>query len=204
VPIPLQWEGDIVPRHREILHTAQARQNFVTQAWQRIYPATTGVPHRVVVAPLAVGGAMAVYKLTVWLAAQVCGHIVCKIPHDRRLVYAAGTATEDTHDSTYHLLHRLAALADHLTHQAPGLFPRCGGLWYWQNSGASPCYLLVEEFIPGVSVERLKHGYEQQLMAGALSPAAYQQRRIAAERLAVAAFIRLWVALGRHTFTHDY
>jgi hypothetical protein len=146
---------------------------------------------------------MAVYKLTVWAGAPTCYALIGKIPHDRRLVYAAGTAAQDTHDSTSHLLGRLQTLADHLAQQAPGLFPRCGGYWHWQSNNGAPSYLLVEEFIPGVSVERLKHGYEQQLLAGTLSSAAYQQRRIAAERLAVATFIRLWVALGCHTFTSD-
>jgi hypothetical protein len=146
---------------------------------------------------------MAVYKLTVQVEALTCCQLVCKIPHDRRLVYAAETADQNTHSSTYHLLRRLEALADHLAQQAPGLFPRCGGLWHWQSHDGTPCYLLVEEFIPGVSVERLKHEYEQQLMGGELSAVVYQQRRIAAERLAVATFIRLWVALGRDTFTSD-
>jgi hypothetical protein len=83
------------------------------------------------------------------------------------------------------------------------VFPRCGGLWHWQQDNGTRPHLLVEEFISGISVERLKHQYEQQLMAGQLSPAAYQQQRTAAERLAVATFVRLWHGLGRHTFTSD-
>jgi hypothetical protein len=203
VPIPLRWEGDIAPRHRDIIHTAQSRYDFLSQALPRVFPASPLWPKEAVVTPLAVGGAMAVYKLTLWLTDRSCHHLICKIPHNRRLVYASATATQAVDDSTYQLLTRLVTVAEHLVQQAPGLFPRCGGLWHWPKNGGARQYLLVEEFIPGISVERLKHGYEQQLMAGQLSPAAYQQYRTAAERLAVAVFVRLWHCLGRHTFTSD-
>ena len=63
--------------------------------------------------------------------------------------------------------------------------------------------MLVEEFIAGVSVERLKHRYENQHLAGHLTLASYTQQRIAVERLAIATYLRLWHALGRHTFTSD-
>jgi hypothetical protein len=61
----------------------------------------------------------------------------------------------------------------------------------------------VEEFIPGLSVERLKHHYEQQWMANQLSTDLYRQYRTAVERLAVATFVRLWDALDRRLFTSD-
>jgi hypothetical protein len=203
VPIPLRWEGEIVPRHRDIIHTAHTCSDFLAQALLRVFPTVLLAPREAVVHPLAVGGAMAVYKLTLELSNRSCHHLICKVPHERRLVYATETATQALDDSTHQLLTRLVTLAEHLTQQAPGLFPRCGGLWQWQKGDGTRQYLLVEEFIPGVSVERLKHHYEQQLMAGQLSHAAYQQFRTAAERLAVATFVRLWHCLGRHTFTSD-
>jgi hypothetical protein len=66
-----------------------------------------------------------------------------------------------------------------------------------------PQHLLVEEFIPGISAERLKHRYEEQFATGQLTLASYTQQRVAIERLAIATYMRLWHALGRHTFTSD-
>jgi hypothetical protein len=54
-----------------------------------------------------------------------------------------------------------------------------------------------------LSVERLKHHYEQQWMANQLSADLYHQHRTAVERLAVATFVRLWDALDRRLFTSD-
>jgi len=153
--------------------------------------------------PLAVGGGMAVYKITALLQSQQMQHFVCKIPHQRRIVYTATTDQQTTEDTTHQLLDRLVALADRLTQRAPGLFPRSGGAWHWHDAEGTPRHLLVEEFIPGLSVERLKHHYEQQWMANQLSADLYHQHRIAVERLAVATFVRLWDALDRRLFTSD-
>jgi hypothetical protein len=204
VSIPWQWEGEVLPQHVEVIQTANTRYDFLPQALHRVYGvATPGALQEVLVAPLAMGGAMAVYKLTVWLTDRIPYALICKIPHQRRIVYASGMASEAVDDSTHRLLTRLVALAEHLTQQAPGLFPRSGGLWHWHKADGTPQYVLVEEFIPGVSVQRLKHRYEQALVTGQLSPEAYAQRRTAIERLAVATFTRLWHALGRQTFTAD-
>ena len=54
-----------------------------------------------------------------------------------------------------------------------------------------------------MSVERLLLRYEQRLLAGGLDTAGYERRRVRAERLAVAAYVRLWDALGRRLFTSD-
>jgi hypothetical protein len=201
----LQWQEGTHPRHLEVIHTAHTLYDFLPQAVQRMYPhapspSTWGTA---CLAPLATGGAMAVYKLTVSVPAASPYHLVCKIPHERRIAYADGTHGQTTGDSTHQLLTRLVALADHLAQHAPGLFPRCGGLWHWQSADGTPRHLLLEEFIAGVSVERLKHHYENQLLAGHLTLTSYTQQRLAVERLAIATYTRLWQALGRHTFTSD-
>jgi hypothetical protein len=203
--IPLQWDGEVVQQHSEAINTANNLYDFLSRALHRVFPASGSVlpPKGVTLAPLAVGGAMAVYKATILFSHQPPQYLVCKIPHERRIVYAAGTEHHPAVDGTSELLERLATLADYLTHHAPGLFPRCGGVWHWHRADGTPQHLLVEEFIPGLSVERLKHQYEQQLLAGQLNAKAYQQRRIAIERLAVTTFIRLWDCLGRQTFTSD-
>jgi hypothetical protein len=205
VPIPLQWDGQPGPAHVDTVETANRLYDFLPQAWHRIQGAAGAPPalQAATIAPLAVGGGMAVYKITALPQSQHTPHVVCKIPHQRRIVYTAHTDHQTTADTTHQLLDRLVALADHLTQRAPGLFPRSGGAWHWYDAAGIPRHLLVEEFIPGLSVERLKHHYEQQWMANQLSTDLYHQRRTAVERLAVATFVRLWDALDRRHFTSD-
>ena len=204
MPIPIQWDGQPGPAHVATVETANCLYNFLPQALHRIQGAAGAPPalQAAIFAPLAVGGAMAVYKITVLLPQQT-QHLVCKIPHQRRIVYTATTDHQTTADTTRQLLDRLVELADHLAQRAPGLFPRSGGAWHWQDADGTWRHLLVEEFIPGLSVERLKHHYEQQWMANQLSAELYHQYRTAVERLAVATFVRLWDALDRRLFTSD-
>jgi hypothetical protein len=205
VPIPLQWDGQPGPAHVDTIETANRLYNFLPQALHRIQGAAGVLPalQAATLVPLAVGGGMAVYKITALLQSQQTQHLVCKIPHQRRIVYTAITDHQTTADTTHQLLDRLVELADHLTQRAPGLFPRSGGAWHWRDAEGTPRHLLVEEFIPGLSVERLKHHYEQQWMANQLSADLYHQHRTAVERLAVATFVRLWDALDRRLFTSD-
>jgi hypothetical protein len=145
---------------------------------------------------------MAVYKLTVESGGYALP-LVCKIPHQRRLVHAANADAQTQDDATSDLLDTLACLADTVNRRAAGLFPPCGGVWHWRDDVGAPRHLLIEAFIPGVSVERLLLQYEQRLLAGELDVPGYARRRTHAERLAVAAYVRLWDALGRRLFTSD-
>lgn len=180
--------------------------DFVWRALQQLYAAQNVMPSAsVVVAPLATGGAMAVYKLTASGAQGQRYHAVCKVPLERQIVYTtAGRHTSMT--TTAQLLDRLASLAVELAHKAPGLFPRSGGVWHspapYGAQGHTP-HLLVEEFIPGLSLERWRNACEQQWTDGHLSAEVYRERRLRLDRLAIATFIRLWDALGRRTFTSD-
>ncbi len=145
---------------------------------------------------------MSVYKLTVQ-----CGRhafpLVCKTPHQRRLVYTANADPQAQDDATADLLDTLAHLAETVNRHATGVFPRCGGVWHWHDDAGVPRHLLIEAFIPGVSVERLLLQYEQRLLAGQLDAVAHARRRADAERLAVTTYVRLWDALGRRLFTSD-
>jgi hypothetical protein len=205
VPMPLQWDGQPGPAHVDTVETANRLYNFLPQALHRIQGAAGAPPvlQAVTLAPLAVGGGMAVYKITALLQSQQMQYAVCKIPHQRRIVYTVITDHQTTEETTRQLLDRLVELADRLTQRAPGLFPRSGGAWHWHDAEGTPRHILVEEFIPGLSVERLKHHYEQQWLANQLSADLYRQHRIAVERLAVATFVRLWDALDRRLFTSD-
>ena len=205
MPISLQWDGQPGPAHVDTVETANRLFDFLPQALHRVQGAAGAppTPHAAILTPLATGGGMAVYKLTALLPQQQTQHVVCKIPHQRRIVYTSATDHQSAEESTRQLLDRLVTLADHLAQHAPGLFPRSGGVWHWHAADGTPRHLLVEEFISGLSVERLKHQYEQAWLAQQMSPAVYHQRRTAVERLAVATFLRLWQALDRRLFTSD-
>ena len=198
----LQWAPGCLPQHVETIETADRLFGCVNQALHRVYPSSGVHPlfFRGTGELLAVGGAMAVYKLTV----ESGGHafpLVCKVPHQRRLVYAANTGSQN--DATSDLLDTLAKLADTVNRRAADLFPRCGGVWHWRDETGTLRHLLIEAFIPGVSVERMLLEHEQRLLAGELDATAYAQRRADAERLAIATYVRLWDALGRRQFTSD-
>ena len=200
----LQWAPGCVPQHVKAIEAANRLFGCVRQALRRVYLSSGIHPFswRGTGEPLAAGGAMAVYKLTVQ-----CGRhtypLICKIPHQRRLVYTANADSQAQDDATSDLLDTLADLADTVNRRAVGIFPRCGGVWHWRDEDGTPRHLLIEAFIPGVSVERLLLQYEQRLLAGELDTAAYAQCRAAAERLAVVTYVRLWDALDRRLFTSD-
>ncbi len=201
--VPLQWDGVLSPHHIAVMETAHRRFDFLAQAVQRIYAVVGEGIQAIRFAPLATGGAMAVYTATVASRQGNTWHLICKIPHARRLVYQREASQQQDETATLHLLERLTVLAQRLAQRAPGLFPRSGGLWHWREGNGTFQCVLVEEFIPGTSVERLKFQYEEALVAGHLSPEAYRRRRTALERLAVATFTRLWDCLDRRLFTAD-
>lgn len=204
--ISLQWQGEADSHHRHVIETAN-QDGFLSQALCRIHPGCQEIRNthagQATLTYLATGGAMVVYKIIVQLPRQSPYCLIAKIPRERRIVYATGTGQQSNQDSAEALFERLSELANHLSRQAPGLFPRCGGIWRQQLPDGTRQYVLIEEFIAGLSVERLKLHYEAQLLAGQLPPSAYQQQMVTIQRLAIAAFIRLWDALGRQTFTSD-
>jgi hypothetical protein len=204
VAISLQWKGEPESHHRQLIETAN-QDGFLAQALCRIHPSCREAPPsgHATADYLATGGAMVVYKITVQFPHQTPYDLIAKIPRERRIVYARGTEQQSNEDSTQALFERLAQLAEHLSRKAPGLFPRCGGIWLRQLNDGTLQHALFEEFIAGLSVERLKHHYEELHLAGQLPSSTYHQQLVTIQRLAIAAFIRLWDALGRHTFTSD-
>lgn len=198
--VPLRWEEPrVLPRHIDHLKTANQQYDCIVAALDRLD--VIGSPIEAVFAPLATGGAMAVYKLTVTLADGQFYPLVCKIPHERQLVYTAGI--ERQVNTTQELLDHLFRLADHLADRAPGLFPRSGGVSHWQTPEGVPYHVLIEEFIPGISIERMKYADEERWAKDDMSTEVYFQCRTAQERLAITTFVRLWDALDRRQFTSD-
>ncbi|GIX46790.1 MAG: hypothetical protein KatS3mg131_1001 [Candidatus Tectimicrobiota bacterium] len=200
MPATLRWEETPPAAHAVVLAAAQARYNFIGHALQRLYAVDAGAVQSVGASLLATGGAMAVYRMAATLAEGQTHFLICKLPR-RRLRNTLGTPSDE--EATLALLARLAALAERLSQRAPGLFPRCGGLWHWRDASGEPCCLMVEEFVPGVSVERLILRAEEAWLAGRLDAEAYHRRRTALARLAVASFTRLWDGLDRRLFTAD-
>ncbi len=200
--VPLRWEGDALPRHIDHLNTANQQYDCISAALQRLGSLPGIAPVEAVCAPLATGGALAVYTLTVAFADGQRQPVVCKIPHERQLIYHTAGENHQV-NTTRELLDHLVRLADHLAERDPGLFPRSGGVWHWETSEGTPCHLLIEEFIPGISIERMKYADEAQWAEDRMSSEVYFQRRTAQERLAVTTFVRLWDALDRRQFTSD-
>lgn len=200
--VPLRWEGNALPRHIDHLNTANQQYDCILAALHRLDSLPDSKPVEAVFAPLATGGAMAVYKLTVTFSDGRIQPVVCKIPHERQLVYSAPGSDRQV-NTTLELLDHLVRLADHLAERAPGLFPRSGGVWHWQTPESAPCHLMIEEFIPGISIERMKYADEERWTDDRMSTEVYFQRHTAQERLAVTTFVRLWDSLDRRQFTSD-
>src|SRR2546422_11557906 len=104
--MPLQWDGQPGPAHVDTVETANRLYNFLPQALHRIQGAAGAPPalQAAVLAPLAVGGGMAVYKITALLQSQRTLHLVCKIPHQPSIVYTPSTDYQTTEDSTRQLV----------------------------------------------------------------------------------------------------
>ena len=199
--VPLRWEDKALPSHIDHLKTANQQYDCIVAALNRLEVMRQATPTGGVFAPLATGGAMAVYNLTVTFSDGQLHSLVCKIPHERQLVYPSGAKRQI--NTTQELLDHLVRLADHLAERVPGLFPRSGGVWHWQTPEGGTRHLLIEEFIPGISIERMKYADEERWTNDLMSTAVYVQRRTAQERLAIATFVRLWDALDRRQFTSD-
>lgn len=101
------------------------------------------------------------------------------------------------------LLERMVWAHCRLNHQAPGLCPRFGGFWQWTDAAGQLQRAVTEAYVEGDSLERWKIILEDQFVQGALDYAQSTARRQALERLAIAAYMRLWDVLERRTFTSD-
>jgi len=86
---------------------------------------------------------------------------------------------------------------------APGLCPRFGGFWEWRGEDGQVVRVITEAYVEGHSLDRWKAILEDRFVQGTLAFARYTQQRSALERLAIAAYMRLWDVLGRQTFTSD-
>jgi hypothetical protein len=101
------------------------------------------------------------------------------------------------------LLQHMIWAARRVDQLAPGLCPRFGGFWQWRGEDGQVVRVMTEAYVEGHSLDRWKAILEDRFVQGRLTFAQYTEQRRALERLAIAAYVRLWDVLGRQTFTSD-
>jgi hypothetical protein len=114
-----------------------------------------------------------------------------------------GGAQANDEDLDARLLERMVWAARRVDEVAPGLCPRFGGFWEWSNEQGQLCRAITEAYVEGYSLERWKGLLEERFVLGDLSFEQHTGQRLALERQAIAAYVRLWDVLGRRTFTSD-
>jgi hypothetical protein len=157
---------------------------------------------------LATGGAKRVYLVTGLSPDGKTLPFILKQFLPIRLAYLPPGATvagadASTAELDARLLERMVWAAGRIDQEAPGLCPRFGGFWEWTNASGQLQRAMTEAYVEGHSLDRWKAILEDQFVQGALDFAQYTRRRQTLERIAIAAYMRLWDALGRQTFTSD-
>jgi hypothetical protein len=191
--------------------TILAHSGLVETTLTRLYPGRPIEAHsreRFVVRHLATGGAKRVYLVQAHLSNGSVRQFVLKQFLPIRLAYlppgaTVGGAAHGAADLDARLLAHMAWAAQRLDEVAPGLCPRFGGFWEWRDGHGRITRAMTEAYVEGESLERWKGILEDRFVSGELGFSDYTQRRLAMQRQAVAAYIRLWEALGRRTFTSD-
>jgi hypothetical protein len=101
------------------------------------------------------------------------------------------------------LLQHMVWAARRVDELAPGLCPRFGGFWEWRGEDGQAVRVMTEAYVEGHSLDRWKAILEDGFVQGEFDFGQYIEQRRALERLAIAAYVRLWDVLGRQTFTSD-
>jgi hypothetical protein len=157
---------------------------------------------------LATGGAKRVYMVTAhpqtgepyaFVLKQFCATQLVHLPPGASVRGAQANAA----DLEARALEHMVWAAQRVDETAPGLCPRFGGLWEWSDVQGQRCRVMTEAYIAGYSLERWKVLLEDAFIQGRLDFSQYSRQRQTLERQAIAAYMRLWAALGRRTFTSD-
>ena len=114
-----------------------------------------------------------------------------------------GGANAQSVDLDSRLLERMVWAARRVDEVAPGLCPRFGGFWQWWDGGGLMCRAMTEAYVEGDSLDRWKGLLEDRFIRGELDFMQSSTQRQALERQGIAAYMRLWMALGCQTFTSD-
>jgi len=165
-------------------------------------------PQQFTVRYLATGGAKRAYRVHVAGPSPKPLSFVLKQFLPRQLAYLPPGATvagvrTGAADLDRRVLERMVWAAQRVDALAPGLCPRFGGFWEWDGEDGRPHRCMTEAYVEGESLDAWKGALEDRFIRRELDFAQYTAARHTLERLAIAAYVRLWDVLGRLTFTSD-
>jgi hypothetical protein len=200
VPAPERSAVEAALTHPELLPTTLARVSGEKAA--------DSTATRLVVRHLATGGARCVYLVTVQAGDGRARRFVLKRFLPVQLAHlppGASIGGRRGHGEALdaHVLARMVWAARRIDERARGLCPRFGGFWEGRDGCGQRYRVMTEAYVEGASLERWKSILEERFVQGELDVARSTAQRLALERQAIAAYIRLWEALGRRTFTSD-
>jgi hypothetical protein len=206
----ITWENSRPAAEQHAVASALAHPGLVDTTLPRLYEElAAGIRISYFTARhLATGGAKRVYLIAVHMQDGASYPFVMKDFLPIRLAHlppgaTVGGATAHAKDLDARLLERMVWAARRVDEVAPGLCPRFGGCWQWSEASAQERRVMTEAYVEGQSLERWKSILDDRFVQGALDFAHYALQRRALERQAITAYIRLWDALGRRTFTSD-
>jgi hypothetical protein len=195
---------------RSAVEAALAHHDLLPVTLERLSGEDVSGPSamRLLLRHLATGGAKRVYLVTAQTASGGSCRFVLKQFLPVQLAHLPPDATiggcktpGEALDAR--LLERMVWAARCIDECTPGLCPRFGGFWEWRDARGQRCRVTTETYVVGESLERWKAILDDRFVQGDLDFAHYTMHRQALERQAIAAYIRLWEALGQQTFTSD-
>lgn len=207
---PIAWEKARPAAEQVAVATALTYPGLVETTLARLYgePVARQYIECFRVRHLATGGAKRVYLVQALPENHGSHRFVLKQFLPIRLAHLPPGATvggAQAHDKNLdaRLLECSVWAAQRADEVAPGLCPRFGGFWEWNDAQGQAHRAMTEAYLEGHSLEHWKGILEDRFVQGALEFSRYAEQRIALERQAIAAYVRLWDVLGRRTFTSD-
>ena len=207
---PITWENTRPAAEQVAVEAALAHPGLVETTLTRLHGdngAHMSVA-RLTVRYLATGGAKRVYLVTAHTQQGDAYTFVLKQFLPVKLGHlppeaTVGGANAQSADLDARLLERMVWAARRVDEVAPGLCPRFGGFWEWSDGRGQTCRAMTEAYVEGHSLDHWKGILEDRFIRGDLDFVQYSGQRQALERQGIAAYMRLWVVLGRRTFTSD-
>jgi hypothetical protein len=208
--VPIAWENTRPAAEQVAVVAALAHPGLVDTTLTHLHSdnnAHESVVH-LTVRYLATGGAKRVYLVTAHTQQRDAYTFVLKQFLPVKLGHlppetTVGGAHAQSADLDARLLERMVWAARCVDEAAPGLCPRFGGFWQWSDGRGQQCRAMTEAYVEGHSLDHWKGILEDRFIRGDLDFVQYSAQRQALERQGIAAYMRLWVVLGRRTFTSD-
>jgi hypothetical protein len=207
---PITWEHARPAAEQDAVKAALAHPSLLETTLTRLHgdDGARMSAARLTVRYLATGGAKRVYLVTAYTQQGDAYPFVLKQFLPVKLGHlppeaTVGGANAQSSDLEARLLERMVWAARRVDEVAPGLCPRFGGLWEWSDGRGQRCRAMTEAYVEGHSLDHWKGILEDRFIRGDLDFVEYAAQRQALERQGIAAYMRLWVVLGRRTFTSD-